>query len=277
MATNTSRATLDETKSTYKQCNHGTTDDDKTLLATLWPYLTAGVAAYNTGQAISFALKQYEIAKLYYKISKWWLDYYNSYFAPVEDQELAEAMALKEVTPYYDSAIGKSQIAAHLRFKNAANKAVQCTSEYCTGLRALLLRDTLAQEATSAAALAMMGYRNERAYYESRSDVRWKRMLATASRGRDLQASAVNTAQLSLGIYGDLGTQAGKAAQGAASLAGYYWNRNDTVYPTLLRGSGTSTTTTQTNAPDDPVTTSGAMRDSNGRLVAVPPGTQGFN
>lgn len=236
MADDTKRATLQDAKASYVDCNHGLTDSDKTDLAKYWALLTAGVAAYNTGQAVNYVLKQYELAKFYFRVAKWWLDYHKTYFRPVEDQELAETMALEEPSPLYDQAVGRSQAAGHIRFKNAANKAVQCTSEYCTGLRGQLLRDTMAQEATAAAALAQMGYRNERAYVESRSDVRWKRMLATAARGREMQANAVSSAQLAFGIYGDLGTQAGKAAAGAATMAGYYWHRNDTIYPTLLRG-----------------------------------------
>lgn len=216
-------------------CNLGVSSGDRTNQAILWSVLMGAAATYNTGQAINFANKQYSMAKDYLKISQWWNDYKRTYFDPVEDQELDEAMKLTEETPYYDVAKGRAQTAGRIRFKNAVNKAVQCTSEYCTGLRGVLLRDTLAQEAMTVAALSNFGYRHERAYIESRSDVRWKRMLATASRGRGMQATAVSQSQLAFGIYGSLGEAAGKGAAGAASLGGYFWNRNDTIYPTLLR------------------------------------------
>lgn len=241
-------------------CNYGITDTDKSLLATIWSGLTAAIAAYNTGQAIYFADKQYDMAKTYLKISQWWDDYKKTYFDPVEDQEINEAMALKEEPLFFNTQAGRAQTAGRIRFKNAVNKAVQCTSEYCTGLRGQLLRDQLAQEATALTALAALGYRNERAFGETRSEVRWKRMLQTAARGREMQATAVSHSQLAMGIYGDLGGQAGKSAVGAASLAGYLWNRNDTIYPTTML----YTNNPQTMTPNPAVqTTSGGIADPN--------------
>lgn len=223
---------------TFTNCNTGVSNTGRITMGGLWAGLTAAMAAYNTGQAIHFATKQYDIAKQYLTISQWWNAYKANFFDPVEDEELNEAMNLTEETPYYDIARGRAQTAGRIRFKNAVNKAVQCTSEYCTGLRQQLLRDTLAQEATSIAALTGLGYRSERAYIEAQSDRRWKRMVATAQRGRGMQAPAVSYAQLAYGIYGNLGAQAGQGAQGAAALAGYMWNRNETIYPTLLRSTG---------------------------------------
>lgn len=237
------------------KCNLGVSSGDRSLQATLWSVLMAAAAAYNTGQAINFANKQYDMAKNYLKISQWWNNYKRTYFDPVEDQELAEALALKEETPNYDIARGRAQTAGRIRFKNAVNKAVQCTSEYCTGLRGILLRDTLAQEATTITALANFGYRQERAWKEARSDVRWKRMLATASRGRGMQANAVSHAQLAYGIYGSLGEAAGKGAAGAASLGGYFWNRNNTIYPTLLRSTGNGTPQPEQTSDNTPPST----------------------
>ena len=249
-------------------CNSGITNAGKQSLSKLWSILTAGLAAYNTGQAIYFATQQYDIASDYLKIAKWWHDYKRTYFDPVEDQEINEALALQEEPIYPDVQEGRAMTAGRIRFKNAVNKAVQCTSEYCTGLRQQLLRDTLAQEAVTMAALYGTGYRNERAHKEARSDVRWKRMINTAARGRDMQANAVSMAQLSFGIFGDLGSSASKSAVGAATLSGYLWNHNTTIYPTTLKG-------TATQQSFDPVvtqgqtTTSGAYVSSDGTIVAA--------
>ena len=220
--------------STAGSCNHGLTDFDKSTLSLLWDIVPAVIAAYNTVEAIKFASKQYEIAKDYLKISQWWRDYYNNFFRPLDDQELFEAMGLTETTPYYDTMRGRAQTAGRLKFKNAVNVAVQCTSEYCTGLRQQLLYDVLGQESRVLNSLAGLGYRNERAYYEARSDVRWKRMINTALSGRDLQAQAINSAKLAYGIYGNLGAQVTKGAEGAASAVGYFHYRSDPRYPTLM-------------------------------------------
>ena len=229
----------------YDVCNKGITDTDKNILSSLWQLVPAVVAAYNTGQAIDFAMKQHEIAKDYLKISQWWRDYYNAYFKPVEDQELSEAMNLQEITPYYDTMRGRAQTVGRIKFKNAVNKTVQCTSEYCTGLRQQLLYDTLEQEAKVMSTVTSLGYRLERAYREKRSDVRWQKMINTVKRGRDLPTQAINSAALSYGIYGSLGQQAALGAEGAAKAAGYFWNRNDTFYPTLMKTDGSG-------GPSDP-------------------------
>jgi len=220
---------------TAMNCTKGVDNTDKSILAALWEGLTAGIAAYNTGQAIDFALKQYDIAKDYLRISEWWNDYYKTNFAPLENQEILEALGLSEPTPKYDVQIGRAQTAGRIKFKNSINKNVQCTSEYCSGLRQQILYDTIVQEAQTVAVTAGLGYRNERAEMEKRSDVRWKRMINTVQRGRGLQADAVNSAGLAYGIYGNLGQQAAKGAEGAAMAAGYLFNRNDTHYATLMR------------------------------------------
>lgn len=250
-------------------CNHGLTDFDKSTLSLLWDIIPAVIAAYNTGQAIHFGKKQYEIAKDYLRISQWWRAYYNNFFVPLEDQELSEAMGLQETTPYYDTMRGRAQTAGRLKFKNAVNTAVQCTSEYCSGLRQQLLLDVLDQESRALNSLAGLGYRNERAYYESRSDVRWKRMINTAARGRDLQAQAINSAQLAYGIYGSLGEQVTKGAEGAASAFGYFHYRNDPRYPTLMTIQQAPQQASQQSSTQSGMT-SGFV--SNGTNVAVPGG-----
>lgn len=250
-------------------CNHGLTDYDKSTLSLLWDIVPAVIAAYNTGQAIHFGTKQYEIAKDYLKISQWWHAYYNNSFVPLEDQELSEAMGLTETTPYYDTMRGRAQTAGRLKFKNAVNTAVQCTSEYCTGLRQQLLLDVLDQESRALNSLAGLGYRNERAYYESRSDIRWKRMINTAARGRDLQSQAINSAQLAYGIYGSLGEQVSKGAEGAASAFGYFHYRSDPRYPTLMTIQQASQQASQQSSAQSGMT-SGFV--SNGTNVAVPGG-----
>lgn len=254
-------------------CNHGLTDYDKSTLSSLWDIVPAVIAAFNTVEAIHFATKQYEIAKDYLKISQWWRDYYNNFFRPLEDQELSEAMGLTETTPYYDTMRGRAQTAGRLKFKNAVNAAVQCTSEYCTGLRQQLLYDVLGQESRVLNSLAGLGYRNERAYYEARSDVRWKRMINTAARGRDLQSQAINSAQLAYGIYGNLGAQITKGAEGAASAFGYFHYRSDPRYPTLMNIQAPQQSAQQQSSQQSPAQsgmTSGFV--SNGTNVAVPGG-----
>lgn len=219
-------------------CSPGIDNTGKSELSLLWDIIPAVVAAYNTEEAIKFAMRQHEIAKEYLRISEWWRSYYNIYFRPVEDVELAESLASTAETPFYDTMRGRAQTEGRIMFKNAAVKAAQCTSEYCTGLRQQIVFDTIDKEARTIDMLTGVGYRNERAYIEARADVRWQRMLGTVHRGRDMQSTAINSAQLAFGIYGELGQQAAKGAEGAISAFAYMHNRNDTYYPGLMRSTG---------------------------------------
>jgi hypothetical protein len=207
-------------------CNSGISNFEKASMAGIWAALSTAVAAYNTGQAIYFADKQYEIAKDNLNMSKWWRTYDQYFFEPVENQELTESYALGEEPPLYDIAEGRSQVAARIKYKGYANAKMQCTSEYCTGLRQKLLRDALADEARTVVDTATIGYRNERAFVETRSDVRWKRLMGTVARGRGMAAQAPSFQRLSTGIYGHMFNDAVASGAGAWSAAGYWMNRN---------------------------------------------------
>ena len=227
-------------------CNHGQTNSGKNLVGTIMNAAAVAVATINTLAAIEIADKQYDIAKQYLDIAKWWRNYYNSTYKPWEDKELEEAWALEKEPPLYDITVGRTRTYGRLQFKGLAEKSIQCTSEYCTGLREALLKDVLNSEATTLAALSNMGYRNERAYIEARDDVRWQRRVEVTNRGRDLVANNIQFAKLAFGIFGDLGKQAGLGAAGAVRYLGYSWNKNETQYPTLMRGQATA------QAPQEP-------------------------
>lgn len=220
-------------------CNHGQTNLGKDAVGTLMDAATVAVATINTAAAIKIADKQYDIAKQYLDIAKWWRNYYNSTYKPWEDVELSEAWAIQETTPLYDAAIGQAKTYGRMRFKGVADKRLQCTSEYCTGLRAALLKDIMAEEADTLASMASLGYRNERAYVEARNDVRWQRRAETVKRGRDMIAGNIQFSKLSFGIFGNLGAQAGVAAGGALRAYSYFQERRETEYPGVyLEGGG---------------------------------------
>lgn len=217
-------------------CNHGQSNQSKNEVGQIANLAAMAIAAINTGAAIYTADKQYELAKRYSRIAKWWRDYYNSTYAPWENQELEEAKSLVPVDPIYDTAVGRAKTFARIQFNDLAARSIQCTGAHCTGLRGALLKDVLTSEASALSAAANLGYRNERAYVEARNDNDWAKKIAVVNRGRGLLAEHINFGVLSFGIFGDLGAQAAQAAGGAIGYLGYVWNRNETVYPTLYRG-----------------------------------------
>lgn len=244
-------------------CKHGQTNSNKFNIGSIMEAAAIAVALLNTGAATYLAAQQYEIAKDYLDIAKWWRNYYNSTYRPWEDQELEEAWALKEIDPIYDTIVGRTRTYGRLQFKGLAEKSIQCTSEYCTGLREALLKDVINSEATAMAALSNLGYRNERVYVEARNDVRWQRRMEVLNRGRDMIAQNIQFSKLAFGIFGDLGKQAGLGAAGAVRYLGYSWNKNETQYPTLQRGMQVveTVTTPAKPAPQQPVIRSGIVWD----------------
>lgn len=215
------------------KCNpiHGTNDEQHSLFANLLTAAAIGSAAFNAAKAVELAGREWDMAKRYWNISKGWLDYYSDNFAPGEDQEIAEALALKEEPPEYGAAEGRARTSAMLEFRGLLRKAVKCTSKYCTGLRRDMLLDIASAQADALAMAEGLGYRNERAYVEARDDVRFSKRLNTAKRGRDIVADNVSLAKTSAGIYGSLYDQAWNGLAGAGQYLGYYAERNQPAYP----------------------------------------------
>lgn len=215
-------------------CNkvHGTNDDQHSLFSMILTGAAIASAAWNAKKAVDLALKEWEMAKKYWQISKNWLDYYSGNFAPGEDQELDEAMNLTEEPPGYEAAQGRARTSAMLEFRGLLRKAARCTSKYCTGLRRDMLLEIMPAQANALAMAEGLGYRNERAYLEARDDVRFSKQLNTAKRGRDIVADNVSLAKTSAGIYGSLFNQAWDGLAGAGQYLGYYAERNQPSYPT---------------------------------------------
>lgn len=219
--------------STTSSCTKGESDSGKNALALIWAALALGVAGYTTAAAIDTATQQYNIAKRYLDIAEWWRDFYNTVYAPWENVELEEAEALEEEEPEFDITVGRTRTFSRLKFKGLDYQNIRCTSEYCTGLRAALLKDAALAEATAVAASSNLGYQNELAWIEARNDLRWKKILAVINRGRDMIADNVRFSSLAFGIFGDLTKQAAASAGGAMNFVGYALNRKETQYPVL--------------------------------------------
>ena len=224
----------------------GLSDSVRTAMGSILAAAAVASAAYNASQAYSIAQDEWKLAKKYWKLAENWLNYYKDYYAPVEDQELKEARALKSEQPEYGVARGRMRAASWAQFKGLMHKAVRCTSRYCTGKRQDILETVMAAQADSLALCDALGYRNERAYIEARDDVRFKRQLETAKRGRDMIADTVSFGRATAGIYGELWGQAWEGLKGAGGYLGYVANRRPIQPPVVsLTGEGAS----QSGAP----------------------------
>lgn len=221
-------------------CKTGTSDGAYSFVGNILSGAALIAAGYNAYRAVELATKEWNMAKKYWQLAQNWLDYYKAYFAPVEDQELKEAMDLPHEAPQYDVARGRARVAVMMEFRDMLHKTMRCMSSYCSGLRQDMLVELITAQADSLALADGLGYRNERAYIETREDVRFEKMLNTAKRGRDIVADNVSFAKAAANIYGDLFNQTWAGLEGAGAYLGYWSNRNKTHYPTTyLRGAST--------------------------------------
>lgn len=216
------------------KCNpvHGVTNEDRSLFGSLLSAAALAVAGISAYKAYELAVDEWNMAKKYWRIAQNWLDYYRNYYAPVEDQEIEEALALEYVDPLYDIARGRARASAWLEFKGKLRQTMNCTSRYCTGLRTDMLVRISRAQADAVAMADGLGYRNERAYTETRNDVIFERKLNTAKRGRDIIADAPSLGMAAAGIYGDQIDQAWEGLVGAGQYLGYMNNRIRPAYPT---------------------------------------------
>lgn len=210
---------------------NGETDSGKAAIGAIWDVAAAAFAAYNAYVAVQMAKKQDAIARRYLNIAKAHRDWYNNGFKPLEDQELAEAWALPETTPNWDTAIGRAKATGRYIFKNRLEARMRGTRPCDTGVRVGVLKDEINIQSVALAAMAGLGMRNERARVDAMNDRRWKRREQVLNRGRDMMADNIMYGTLAVGIYGDMAAQAGKGAAGAMYFLGYSSERKQTAYP----------------------------------------------
>lgn len=223
--------------------DHGRTSSQNDWIGALLAAGAVAVAGYNSIKSVDIAIQEWKMADKYYKLSKKWLDYYRDNYAPVEDMEIEEALALEDERPIYDTARGRARVVAWMAFKNKLDASMRCTSRYCTGLREDMLMQLSSAQANAVSMADGLGYRNERAYLEARDDLRFRKQLETAKRGRNLPADSLSFAKASAGIYGDLYEQAWNWLKSAGYYLGYQSRRNPTFYPTTFLGQqGTDST-----------------------------------
>lgn len=209
-------------------------DTARMVFGALLSAASIAAAAYNTYRAVSIAMDEYELACRYWYLAEAWLNLYQDLYAPVEDVEIDEAMNIEKTSADYDPARGRARALAFLQFKGKLNPAIRATSRYCTGKREDIITQ-FSMAAHAAVALADgLGYRNERAYMETRNEIRFKKLLATAKRGRNMVANNVSFAASAAGIYGKLADQAWEGITGAGYGIGYLTNRHELSIPRTM-------------------------------------------
>ena len=192
------------------------------------------IAIWNAKVAMDMAKKEMDIAETYLDIAEKYRKHYKAVFQPLEEKELADLRNEQPGVPEFDIAVGRHMTMARVMFRGRVDASLRCTSAYCTGLRAALVKDALEAEAAALASMAALGRRNEQAYADAMTQRLWDHRFAVLNRGRDMQANAASFGALAAGIFGDLAKQAGQGAAGALYWLGYENNRRETQYPPMF-------------------------------------------
>jgi hypothetical protein len=200
---------------------NGENDGDKLGISLIWQIAAAAAVAAQAAASAYISSKQFEIAKMLLNIARYWRDWYNAAYVPLEDKELDELYALKNFTPNFDLAMGRGRSTVRFVMKGVLDKTVKCTNAYDTGLRNRIFYEALKVEAEAVSFGAAAGYRFERDRVDKLNEALWKRFVGALSRGRDIAAVSVEYGMLAANIYGSLGSMAATGLGGLTKLIGY--------------------------------------------------------
>ena len=215
------------------QCNPGTTNGGKEETGRIWPFLTAVMAGYMTGDALMRSKRQYDIAEWYWELANDWHQLHVQHYEPVEDQAFDDANLWQPGNPQYDFAEGVARNTIRAKFSKAYEQQIRCTSEYCTGRREQMLRDLALAEARESAFAAKAGREAEREYIRNRVIQRWKQLFGVIAIGRKMSGQPLEFMSQPYSIYAQLGEYAYSSAKGSWRAFGYWTQRNETMYPSL--------------------------------------------
>lgn len=212
-------------------CNEDGVTDAGIVKSSFWKNITAGaMAAINTANAYRMAQLQQDLAKRYVSLAEDFRKYYNERYRPLEEALTKEALALpkykRDREQFY---AGQMLTTARATAAGMVNKAISCTGRYCTGQRAAILTDQLMKQAGIESTVAGLAHRYTDKEEITHNNLRWDKREQVLKIGRDIPTQASSYAQLSAGIFGNLGRQAGKAAEGLVGFLGY--ERGNTEYP----------------------------------------------
>lgn len=208
-------------------------DDTGVKKSATWKQAASiGVAIINTLMAIKIAKMQRDIANRYKDM---FLEDHNRYmnvYAPRENEymlSLGEAPIYKEQYKergdLYNNFFNGSTKLSDAWANMAIRQVPLCVDPTLTNSRELY-RSTL-QANTNDTARRQEDY--DKIVHD---DLRFKRRADALDRGRSLVVNSAEFANKASGLYGQLGSGIGAAAEGAMGALGYFGARNNTGYPT---------------------------------------------
>lgn len=192
--------------------------------------INGAMLALNTANSLKMAKLQRDIGKSYLALAESQRGYYNDRYKPLEKALTDEALKLKKYNRNKEKLVtGQMLISARANSAGKIDKAISCTSRYCTGQRAAIANDILLEQLAVESMTAGFAHRHIDKDEMVHNNLRWEKREQVLKIGRDIPTQAVSYASMAAGIFGSLGRQAGQAAEGAIGFLAY--GRADTVYP----------------------------------------------
>lgn len=209
----------------------GTTDDGVFKVASIRRAIALGTAGINLLNAYKMASLQDDIADKYASIAERYRRHYLEEYKPLEIQNLNEVAKLPKYDRKKEGMVrGQMLLSVRDQFAGKVEDTLSCSGRYCTGVRAAAMNELLTQQAAAEAATAALAHRHIDNEEIVHNEHRWERRRGVLDTGRDIPTQAIGHAQLAAGIFGSIGKQSGKAAEGALWGYRYEANRRDTVY-----------------------------------------------
>ncbi len=201
-------------------------------VATIRTAIATGTSALNLANSVKMAKLQEDIAEGYAKLAEDARNYYKEEYKPLELDNLKEVEKLAEYSRDKESMYrGQMILSARNSIAGKLEGALSCTGRYCTGQRVSILNDALIEQAAVESSIAALAHRYVDDEEIVRNALRWERRRGVLDLGRDIPTASVAYAELAAGIFGSLGAQSGKAAEGIVGSLGFGRNRRQTEYP----------------------------------------------
>lgn len=199
---------------------------------------SVAIAIANGLAQAEIADKQQDLAESWYSQAKYKWDRFAGKYMQLEKKLLNEVSSVP---------IRKMDCAdADMRASSAVNTAYDSIGDFISR-RAKAMRmcidPSLLSVVDSKRALMLVDAENynlvdELWYTDYKNDQRWNRRSNVLNLGRNLSSEAMKYGDVARQLYGQVGQQIDRAAQGVMQALGYYGARNDTYYPTTFLSGG---------------------------------------
>jgi len=194
--------------------------------------VVAFIVAYKSLEAqIEINNMRQSIADSYAKIFEDRWNRYKTAYMPLEAAMIQDIM--NTPIPEVDCSSVKSDYTSFVAnaFGENSQRLTAMASKYCLCVDKSLTDDLALSRTITVDDSVNLGYRFDEMYVIQRDDARWNKRSNLLNLGRDLLAQSAKYSATADTLLSGLGEGAGRAFSGAVGYLGYYFNRQQTEYP----------------------------------------------